>query len=102
MVHADPDQERQPYRFPVRYDERSFLRPVLPGKPADSWLIRSRPQISWAPSCNPGGPRPCYDRMWELWMGRDFFTGTLVDVGLSPKKPIGGVAIASRRSWPPG
>jgi hypothetical protein len=35
-------------------------------------------------------------------MGRDFFTGTLVDDGLSPKTPIGGVAIVSRRSWPPG
>ena len=51
---------------------------------------------------NSGGPRSCYDRMWELWMGRDFFTGTLVDDGLSPKTPIGGVAIVSRRSWPPG
>jgi hypothetical protein len=35
--------------------------------------------VSRPPRSKAGEPRPCYDRMWELWMGRDFFTGTLVD-----------------------
>jgi hypothetical protein len=69
------------------------LRPDYPMSGGSLIAMAADEIVSRPPRSRAGGPRPCYDRMWELWMGRDFFTGTLVDDGLSPKTPIGGVAI---------